>query len=138
MPAVEAQPAVLEAAAESAFVFHHANAYESSDGAQLVVDSVAYPRFPGFFEVHLLLCYLALLAGAVRLGPAGACNGKASQLHAPAYSRTVELHGRSAAPGTVTHCRQLRGCSAIIRVKAAQPKQPCTCVSKQPLQQVSS
>lgn len=57
-------PAPLEAAAASAFVFHHANAYESKDGEQLILDSVAYPRFPGFFEVSHCTYHMPLWCSA--------------------------------------------------------------------------
>ena len=66
---------VCRAAAGPAFVFHHANAYESSDGEQLVVDSVAYPRFPGFFEVGCAggRCQAVLGVFQLRTAPAGGC-----------------------------------------------------------------
>lgn len=44
---------VVEMEAPHAFVFHHANAYESPDHQAVVVDSIAYARFPAFFEVRL-------------------------------------------------------------------------------------
>ena len=43
---------VVQVEAPHAFVFHHANAHESPDGQSIVVDSIAYACFPGFFEVR--------------------------------------------------------------------------------------
>ena len=48
---LEAQ-SIVQLEAPSAFVFHHANAHESADGQTLMVDSIAYACFPGFFEVR--------------------------------------------------------------------------------------
>ena len=43
---------VVQFEAPHAFVFHHANAHESPDAQSLVVDSIAYACFPGFFEAR--------------------------------------------------------------------------------------
>lgn len=42
---------IVQLEAPHAFMFHHANAHESPDGQTVVVDSIAYACFPGFFEV---------------------------------------------------------------------------------------
>ena len=138
---------VVQVEAPHAFVFHHANAHESPGGQSIVVDSIAYACFPGFFEVRpssasaLPACVSSgpghrLWPGPhAAMGPFGGCNtlnhtpGSSQHLACiphSSHARLCRVHGDGSQPAQrsrrwaaiLGHCSERDPCSCRIATSA--------------------